>query len=117
MPPPTSMMQEEVEAWLKGLQDAICLGLEKLDGAARFREDTWKREGGGGGRSRILEGIPDSGFIEKGGVNYSAVYGVTPDFLRKEVRELKPELPDSGTANFFAAGVSLVIHPFSPWVP
>jgi len=109
-------MQEEVEAWLKGLQDAICTGLETLDGAARFREDTWKREGGGGGRSRIIESM-DSGFIEKGGVNYSAVYGTTPDFLRKEVRQLKPDLPDSSTEIFFATGVSLVIHPYNPWVP
>jgi coproporphyrinogen III oxidase len=111
------MRKEEIEAWLKGLQDTICKGLENLDGVARFREDSWIREGGGGGRSRIIESSNASGFIEKGGVNYSAVHGTTPDFLRKEARELKPELPDSSTANFFATGVSLVIHPFSPWVP
>ena len=36
-----------------GLQDRICAGLEEADGEAKFREDTWVRAEGGGGRSRV----------------------------------------------------------------
>jgi len=109
-------MKQEVTDWLMQLQDSICMALEELDGVSRFKEDNWIRKEGGGGRSRILEGTA-GGFIEKGGVNFSAVHGPTPAFLRKEIRELKPDVSDEGTGEFFAAGVSLVIHPFSPRVP
>ena len=60
------MMQDEIEAWLKGLQDKICKGLEKLDRVSLFREDAWLRKGGGGGRTRIIESNDSAGFIEKG---------------------------------------------------
>jgi coproporphyrinogen III oxidase len=92
--------------YLKGLQDRICAGLEALDGSARFREDTWQREGGGGGRTRVLV---DGGVFEKAGVNFSEVFGtLTPEFAK--------QLPGEGL-DFTAAGVSLVLHPRSPLVP
>jgi len=88
------------------LQDRICAGLERADGAGRFREDRWDRPGGGGGRSRV---IADGALFEKGGVNFSEVFGeMDPNFAK--------QLPGAGTA-FTAAGVSLVIHPRSPLVP
>ena len=96
-----------VERYLHDLQDRICAALAGLDGRP-FREDAWSREGGGGGRSRVLE---DGELFEKAGINFSKVYG--------------PGLPASATAHrpelagrdFEALGVSLVIHPRNPYVP
>lgn len=63
--------KETIAAYFQSLQDDICLQLEAADGAGKFREDHWKRPGGGGGRSRVIQGQA----IEKGGVNFSAVHG------------------------------------------
>jgi coproporphyrinogen III oxidase len=89
----------------RDLQDAICSRLE-AEGGGRFAEDAWTRPGGGGGRSRITGG---SGFIEKGGVNFSEVFGETPAALRQEL--------GSRAETFYATGVSLVLHPVNPHVP
>ena len=92
--------------YFRGLQDRICAGLEAADGAGKFREDSWTREGGGGGRSRVLV---EGGVFEKAGVNFSEVFGeLSPEFAK--------QLPGEGTA-FTAAGVSLVLHPRNPHVP
>src|SRR5262245_33734387 len=97
---------ERADRFFRALQDEICDGLAAADGAARFREDAWRRPGGGGGLTRVLDG---GALFEKAGVNTSSVHG-----------ELKPEfaaqLPGDGLA-FFAAGISLVLHPQSPRVP
>lgn len=95
-------MKEHVVAYFKSLQDNICKGLEQLDDIVKFREDLWEREGGGGGRTRIIE---NGNIFEKGGVNFSEVFGIAPEFLSK------------AKERFFATGVSLVIHPNSPMVP
>ena len=95
-----------ISDWFQGLQDRICSSLETLDGKARFRQDTWERPGGGGGQARVLT---DGRVIEKGGVNFSAVYGETPAPILKALR-LDP-------ADFYATGVSIVMHPRSPMVP
>lgn len=100
------MRGNEVVAYLKLLQDAICEGLEEEDGMAKFQQDEWQHSSGGGGRSRI---ISHGNVFEKGGVNFSAVEGELPDFIKGKVN------PDAKT--FFATGVSLVIHPFNPMVP
>jgi len=87
-------------------QDAITSKLEEVDGSGRFREDSWTRPGGGGGRSRILAG---GRIFEKAGVNVSEVEGeLTEQFAEA--------LPGKGRV-FFATGVSLVLHPWSPHVP
>ena len=96
----------EISDWFEDLQDAICSRLVSIDGGAKFQEDYWERPGGGGGRSRILQ---RGELIEKGGVNFSNVSGVMP---KKISRTLKI---DEG--KFFATGVSIVLHPFSPMVP
>lgn len=88
------------------LQDEICGVMEEVDGAARFKEDVWDREGGGGGRTRV---ISKGNIIEKGGVNVSTVFGSLPEPVRKHF--------DVTDAWFFAAGISLVIHPENPMVP
>jgi coproporphyrinogen III oxidase len=88
------------------IQDEICQGLEDADGLGKFEEELWQREEGGGGRSRILQ---NGAVIEKGGVNFSAVFGKLPEVVKKS---FKVE-----SADFFATGVSIVIHPNHPFVP
>jgi len=101
--------EESIESYFRNLQDEICRGLEKADGKGKFEEDLWDRPEGGGGRTRI---IADGNVIEKGGVNFSAVHGPCPDFLKKEAG-----ISESENATFYATGVSLVIHPVNPMVP
>jgi coproporphyrinogen III oxidase len=93
---------------LMALQDRICRELEAEDGGCRFREDSWVRAEGGGGRSRVLEG---GVVIEKGGVNFSHVHG---NKLPPSATAHRPELAGR---SFQAMGVSLVIHPRNPYAP
>lgn len=97
-----------VKEYLLALQDAICAALEDEDGTARFREDAWEREGGGGGRTRVVEGGP---VLEKAGVNFSHVRG---DRLPPTASQRRPELEGRG---FEAMGVSLIVHPRNPYAP
>jgi coproporphyrinogen III oxidase len=99
---------EAVRSYLLELQDRICQTLEAEDGGAAFREDTWTRPDGGGGRSRIIE---DGEVFEKGGINFSDVQG---DALPPSASANRPELAGRG---FRAMGVSLVMHPHNPFVP
>ncbi len=97
-----------VKSYLLDLQDRICAALEAEDGTGRFREDSWERPEGGGGRSRVLT---DGAVLEQAGVGFSHVHG--------------PGLPPSATAqrpelagrSFEALGVSLVFHPRNPYIP
>lgn len=100
------MTKEEIAESFRRLQDFICDYLEKIDRDGRFLEDNWRRENGGGGRTRILD---DGAVIEKGGVNFSEVYGDVTDLMRQNT-EIKAD-------SFFATGVSIVLHPHNPWVP
>jgi coproporphyrinogen III oxidase len=88
------------------IQDEICTALEQVDGKAKFEEEKWEREGGGGGRTRIIQ---NGNIFEKGGVNFSAVHGQLPPVMKKA---LNVEQDD-----FFATGISIVIHPNHPMVP
>jgi len=99
-------MKDKFFAYIENLQDRITSTLEKIDGKASFQEDNWKRAEGGGGRTRVIE---NGTVFEKGGVNISKVYGELPEPLRKQfgVQE----------GNFFACGLSLVLHPNNPFVP
>jgi coproporphyrinogen III oxidase len=99
-------MKNKFYQYIQNLQDQICKGLEELDGVAKFREDLWDRPEGGGGRTRVIE---NGNVFEKGGVNISAVHGKLPDSMQK--------LFNVGEADFFACGLSLVIHPKNPMVP
>ncbi len=98
--------REKAESYFKNLQDRIARGIEDLDGVS-FREDQWSREGGGGGRTRILE---NGNVLEKAGVNFSSVYGDLPE-------QFAAKIPLGSGTSFFATGVSLVFHPRSPMVP
>lgn len=97
-----------VKAYLLDLQDRICKSLAAEDGGADFVEDSWLRAEGGGGRSRVLT---NGKVIEKGGVNFSHVFGTQ---MPVSATAHRPEL--AGRA-FEAMGVSLVIHPHNPYVP
>lgn len=99
-------MKKKISNYIKTLQDTITFQLEKMDGKAIFKEDVWKRPEGGGGRSRILE---NGEIFEKAGVNISEVFGELPETMQEYfgVKE----------ADFFACGISLVIHPKNPFVP
>lgn len=98
------MDKNSIAERFKKLQDHICGELEKLDGQT-FREDSWTRENGGGGRTRIIQGD----IIEKGGVNFSEVYG--------EVNPMMMRNTEINADEFFASGVSIVLHPHSPHIP
>ena len=99
---------DEVKEFLLRLQESICSGLEQLDPNASFRTDKWDREKGGSGITRV---IGDGAVFEKGGVNFSHVYG---ESMPASATATRPEL--AGRA-FQAMGVSLVIHPVNPFVP
>lgn len=97
-----------VKDYLLNLQDRICADLAKADGKSQFVEDSWVREEGGGGRSRV---ITNGSIIEKGGVNFSHVTGTQ---MPASATAHRPELAGR---RFEAMGVSLVIHPENPYVP
>ncbi|WP_313516517.1 oxygen-dependent coproporphyrinogen oxidase [Sphingobacterium sp.] len=98
--------KDQIAEKYKEIQDEITQALEALDGKARFEEELWEREGGGGGRTRIIQ---HGNILEKGGVNFSAVHGKLPEQIKKAFGVDEDE--------FFATGVSIVIHPNNPWVP
>ncbi|MFD1216732.1 oxygen-dependent coproporphyrinogen oxidase [Microbulbifer celer] len=103
----TEVNIQAVKDYLLTLQDRICAEVSAIDGT-KFVEDAWDREGGGGGRTRVLE---NGNVIEKGGVNFSHVYG---DQLPPSATAARPELAGR---SFEAMGVSLVIHPENPYIP
>ncbi len=92
--------------YIHELQDTIASGLEAIDGKAKFQEDVWKRPEGGGGRTRVIE---NGNVFEKGGVNISGVHGKLPDSMQNYF--------GVEDADFFACGLSLVLHPKNPMVP
>jgi len=74
------ILKEEIAESYQRIQDEICQALEALDGGAKFEEEQWEREGGGGGRTRIIQ---NGNILEKGGVNFSAVHGKLPETIKK----------------------------------
>lgn len=88
------------------LQNTICEQLEEIDGKATFQHDKWTREGGGGGESRV---IANGNIFEKGGVNVSAVHGKLPESMTAYLKV--------NNDDFFACGISLVLHPKNPHIP
>lgn len=99
-------MKRQFVSYIKTLQNSITASLEAIDGKATFKEDPWVRPEGGGGRTRVIE---NGAVFEKGGVNISEVHGKLPESMQQYfgVKD----------ANFFACGLSLVLHPKNPFVP
>ncbi len=99
-------MKDKFYKYIEQLQDRITTALEETDGKAKFRQDIWERTEGGGGRTRVIE---NGNILEKGGVNISAVYGPLAPAMQQYFKV--------GEVDFFACGLSLVIHPKNPMVP
>ena len=95
-----------IENEFRKLQIAICNELETLDNKGLFKEDAWKRKEGGGGYTRI---VSEGNIIEKGGVAFSAVHGKVSDAMKSQLA--------MADGDFFASGVSVVLHPKHPRHP
>ena len=100
------MTKEFIAGEMKALQSRICKRLEEIDGVSKFIEDDWIREEGGGGTTKIIR---KGDLIEKGGVAFSAVHGPVSEIMKKQLGLEGNE--------FFATGVSIVLHPNNPHVP
>lgn len=100
--------KNRVKSYLLDLQNHICQSLEQVDGTGKFKHDSWEREEGGGGQSRV---VTHGTVIEKGGVNFSHVMG---EQMPPSATAARPELAGR---RFEAMGVSLVIHPNNPFIP
>lgn len=98
--------KEYITRQFKELQASICTAIEDTDGTSKFNADEWKRKEGGGGLTRVME---NGDLIEKGGVNFSAVWGKTPEKIKSNFSYDADE--------FYATGVSIVLHPQNPFVP
>ena len=106
-PASSPTVRPEIETWLADFQLRLCQQLADADaGPASFLSDSWEREGGGGGRSKVLE---LGRVLEKGGVGFSAVWGTMSEAAARQL-----QMPDP---HFYATGVSVVLHPRSPRVP
>lgn len=95
-----------IEQRFKEIQQIICDRLQEVDRKGKFQSDPWVRSGGGGGLTRILT---NGRVIEKGGVNFSAVHGVTPEKIGNALGFQE--------STFYATGVSIVLHPHNPFMP
>ncbi|WP_246067821.1 oxygen-dependent coproporphyrinogen oxidase [Changchengzhania lutea] len=99
-------VKDKFYKYIQELQDTITSRLEIVDGKAKFQEDLWQRPEGGGGRTRVIE---NGNVFEKGGVNISGVHGKLPKSMQAYFKV--------GDVDFFACGLSLVLHPKNPMVP
>ena len=99
-------IKEDFMQFIHETQDELCAMLEAVDGRSKFQEDKWERAAGGGGKTRV---IANGAVIEKGGVNTSIVFGDLTETMKKALQM-------QGSA-WFACGISVVIHPFSPLLP
>ncbi|HRO71870.1 MAG TPA: coproporphyrinogen III oxidase, partial [Chitinophagaceae bacterium] len=99
-------LKDKWVGFIQNLQDDICRQLEAEDGRALFTYEKWERPGGGGGDTRIIK---DGNVFEKAGVNTSVVSGTVTDTMRNQLK--------LDGDKWFAAGLSLVLHPLNPYVP
>jgi coproporphyrinogen III oxidase len=102
----TRSFREAWAAFILDLQSRICTALEEIDGKEKFLSESWGRDGGGGGLTRVIAG---GNVFEKGGVNTSVVEGMVTEPMRTHLK--------MDGHSWFAAGLSLVIHPLNPYVP
>ena len=99
-------------SWFKTLQDSICHSISELEkNKIKFESTTWKRNQNkdeGGGEYRILK---DGKIFDKVGVNFSKVYGKFPKHFQKQIPGAKKN------PNFWASGISVVMHMKNPLIP
>ena len=105
---PPKDSRSRAKSLLMNLQEKICNKLEILDGKELFKEESWIRPEGGGGRSRVLK---NGKIFEQAGVNFSEVYGSE---LPQSIISQRPEAKGH---KWFATGTSLVLHPRNPFIP
>ena len=119
-------MRDKFAEYIKSLQNNIVTALEQLDpNAPLFLRDRWERPEGGYGISSVFSvpysSTPATTILEKAGVNISVIHGSLPPAAVKQMRanhESLPYDPESPVnLPFFAAGLSLVIHPRNPHAP
>ena len=103
-------MRDRMVAMVKQAQDEICDAISSIDDSD-YREDEWTREGGGGGRSRVFS---SGSIFDKAGVNVSAVHGKLSE---EAAARMGGGIGPDGSLEFFATGVSLVLHPKNPMAP
>ena len=98
--------------WFKTLQDSICHSISELEkNKIKFKSTTWKRNQNkdeGGGEYRILK---DGRIFDKVGVNFSKVYGKFPKHFQKQIPGADKN------PNFWASGISVVMHMKNPLIP
>lgn len=100
------MNRREIEAGYRAIQTSFAATLEQIDRTSAFRRDSWSRPEGGGGESWTLAG---QGPIERAAVNFSAVWGPTPSTMAERLAAASRE--------FYATGISTIVHPRDPHAP
>jgi coproporphyrinogen III oxidase len=99
-------LKDSVQDYIESLQNHICSSIEASDGRAKFEEERWAHSSGGGGKTRVIQ---NGNVFEKGGVNFSAVHGKLPEKMAQKM--------NTDPTEYFATGVSVVMHPYSPMIP
>ncbi|SPO25098.1 probable HEM13 - coproporphyrinogen III oxidase [Ustilago trichophora] len=119
-------MRKRMETYIKLLQYNIVSALSQEEPKARFLIDSWLRKEGGEGISCVLQ---DGSTFEKAGVNISVVHGMLPPAAVKQMSadhaglmdktgyKLEGKDADVKGLPFYAAGLSLVVHPKNPFAP
>jgi coproporphyrinogen III oxidase len=105
----THDFREEFIVFIYQLQDQICQELEQIDGLAHFSKDAWDRNPGGRGGGGLTRVLSKGHLFEKAGVNTSVVYGTITDNMRAQLNIEGDQ--------WFACGISIVIHPLNPFIP
>jgi coproporphyrinogen III oxidase len=117
LPDELESRKQRAAAWFRELRDRLCAEFEAIETElagplaegppGQVERKPWQRPDGGGGEMSMLHGR----VFEKAGVHISVVHGTfSPDFAR--------QMPGTEAgAEFWAAGVSLIVHPRNPHVP
>jgi coproporphyrinogen III oxidase len=127
-------MRDRMTAYVESLQKRLIAACDELDPTYRFQLDSWTREQGGYGMSSVMSdsrladpslkasGVtPPLSVLEKGGINTSIVKGMLPPAAIAQMRANHGSIPYDPASKtslpYFAAGISIVLHPRNPYAP